>query len=262
MTLTYDASDVPPGTEEQRAVLLQWLKLGEGLAALGPHRLAIAARAAVAAAGGGAGVGTEQENQIARWFLGIVDEAIARGGARAAAAIWSVLVGDSHPDPNPLEWWSGRSARCPAVAEVPNPPTAFMWEPGEHGPTPDPYEVSRFLPKLRTAAAGYVHTAIAGASYDHLRTLHRIMHASDDRLEAYRPWGFGLIAPQSLIPLDSALSRLTRRQLSNVEACRGVTDWAYGFAKVVAERAIPPVHRIGVVAWLARVALRSEGGAA
>ena len=40
----HEASDVPPGTEEQWAALLQWCKLGEGLAALGPHRLAIAAR--------------------------------------------------------------------------------------------------------------------------------------------------------------------------------------------------------------------------
>ena len=41
----------------------------------------------------------------------------------AAAAIWFVLVGDNHADPT-----GPRLARCPAVAEVPNPPGDFAGE--------------------------------------------------------------------------------------------------------------------------------------
>jgi len=221
----------------------------------------------VAAAGGGAGVSTEQESQIARWFVGSVDEAIARGGPRAAAAIWFVLARDRHADPDPAEAWSGWSARCPAVAEVPAPPIAFAFLPGDPAEldelTPDPDEVAPFLAKLRTAAAGYVHTAIAGASADHLDALDQILRADDEELDAYHPWGDGCGSWwPSLMSLESSRSLLTRRRLSNAEACHGVANWADGFASMVAEHAIPPVFRIGVVAWLARVALRSAGGAA
>ncbi len=55
---------------------------------------------------------------------------------------------------------------------------------------------------------------------------------------------------------------LTRRRLSNTAACGGFADWAHGFAGLVAEHAIPPVFRIGAIAWLASVALRDEERAA
>jgi hypothetical protein len=79
---------VPPGTEQdllaralsQLAMSPEWAKLGADLAALGPHRLAIAARTATAAACGGRGVSAEEEERIAQWFGDIVDEAIRRGG--------------------------------------------------------------------------------------------------------------------------------------------------------------------------------------
>lgn len=237
------------------------------LAALGPRRIAIAARAAVAAAGG-AGVGTEQENQIARWFVAVVDEAIARGGPRAAAAIWFVLAHDRHPDPDPSAGWSGWSTRCPAIAEVPDPPIAFAFLPGDRADlddelAPDPDEVATFLAALHTAAAGYVYTAIAGASADDLRALDQIMRAGDAGLDAYHPWGdeFGSWWP-SWLSLESSRSLLTRRLLSNAEACHGVANWADGFKSVVTQHAISPVFRIGAIAWLARVALRPAGGAA
>jgi hypothetical protein len=51
---------------------------------------------------------------------------------------------------------------------------------------------------------------------------------------------------------------LTCRRLSNAEACSGLGNWAYGFAGMVSEHAIPPVFRIGAIAWLARVALRPD----
>jgi len=268
---------IDPATSERIAAtfyrLNVWTSLGGDLAALGQHRLAIAARAARAAASGGIGVSAEEEQQLAEWFTGIVDEAIRHGGPPAAAAIWFVLAGDSHADP-----FEVRPARCPMVAEVPHPPHGGPNEPGEpeldepgldepglDEPgelTPDPAEVAAFLAKLRAAAAGYVHTAIACASDSDLLELRKIVCAGVDTLEDYRPWGPGFVEELlSSMSLENARSLLTRRQLSNAEACRGFADWAHGFASVVAEHAIPPVFRIGAVAWLARVALRPEGGA-
>jgi len=46
------------------------------------------------------------------------------------------------------------------------------------------------------------------------------------------------------------------------EARSGFADWAHGFAGTVAERELPPLFRIGAVAWLARGALQPEAGAA
>jgi hypothetical protein len=240
----------------QLAALPEWSKLGTDLAARGPHRLAIAARAATAAATGGRGVSADEEDRIAQWFGGIVEEAIRRGGLPAAAAIWVVLAGDSHDDP-----LYGRSARCPAIAAVP-PPPEVSFELGEPGApsavTPDPDAVAAFLTKLRAAAPGYVYTALACASGADLHDLREIMGADDHALEEFRPWGVELAAetPASEL-LEDARSILTCRQLSNTEACGGVADWAHGFAAMVAEHALPPVLRIGAVAWLARVALRS-----
>ena len=79
-----------------------------------------------------------------------------------------------------------------------------------------------------------------------------------DALEDYRPWGIDFAEEAPAESLESARSMLTCRQLSNPEACCGVADWAHGFAGMVAEHAIPPVFRIGAIAWLARVALRDE----
>ena len=258
---------VPAGTDQdllaralrQLALSPEWAQLGARLAALGPHRLPIAARAATAAAAGGPGVAAEEEAHIAQWFGGIVDAAIRRGGLPAAVAIWTVLAGDSHADPG-----GGRAARCPAVAEVPPPPCGFVFEPGEpNAPGEaalDPAEVAAFLSKLRAAASRYVHTAIACASDDDLRDLREITVAGDRALEEFRPWGvdLGADAPASEA-LEDARSMLTYRQLSSAEACSGFADWAHGFAGMVIEHALPPVLRIGAVAWLARVALRPEG---
>jgi hypothetical protein len=267
---------VSPGTSPalvsralgQLAVPAEWSQLGADLAALGPHRLAIAARAATAAAGGGRGANAEEADHIAQWFCGLVDEAIHRGGLPAAVAIWVVLAGDSQADPV-----SGRSARCPSVAEVPLPPTGFSFEPGEPSspgesaqpgqPTPDPDEVAAFLAGLRAAAPGYVHTAIACASDSDLRELREIVLADDHALEELRPWGIDLAAdvPASA-SLEDARSMLTYRRLSSIEACSGFADWAHGFAGMVAEHALPPALRIGAVAWLARVALGPADAAA
>jgi hypothetical protein len=168
-------------------------------------------------------------------------------------------VGDRHADS-----FDGRPARCPWIAEVPHLPKGSSFElaepsePAEPSSTaPDPDEVATFLAKLRAAAPGYVHTAIACASDSDLRELRELTLAKDHALEELRPWGVDLATevPASA-SLEDARSMLTYRYLSNAEACSGFADWAHGFAGMVAEHAIPPVLRIGGVAWLARVALR------
>lgn len=239
--------------------LSAWARLGSELASRGPHRLLIAARAARAAAAGGLGVDAAEEDQIAQWFTRIVDEAIHRDGLRAAAAIWFVLVGDGQADP--FELWY---ARCPGVAMVPEPPHGYSSDPASSpDDAPDPAEAAAFLAKLRAAAASYIRTAIAGASETDLIELRLILHATDAALEEYRPWGpsFAEGSPAHA-SLEAARSTLTRRQLSNADACSGLAEWAHGFAGMVVEHSLSPVFRIGAIAWFARVALRDEERAA
>ena len=262
---------VPAGTDQMRisralrqlvALPSEWAQLGARLAALGPHRLLIAARAATAAADGGRSTTAEDEERIAQWFGGIIDEAILRGGLPAAVAIWTVLVGDSYADP-----LGGRTVRCPAMAEVQPPPSAFAGEPGEPGEPGEsgevalaPAEVEAFLAKLRAAAPRYVHTAVACASEADLHDLRKITTADVRALEEFRPWGVDLSADGlASEALEDARSTLTYRHLSNTDACSGFADWARGFAGMVTAHALSPVLRIGAITWLARVALRPEG---
>ena len=70
-----------------RAALADWNELGAELAARGPHRIVIALHAARAAATGGAQLTTHEEEQIAAWFAGVVDEAIRRGGGSGMTAM-------------------------------------------------------------------------------------------------------------------------------------------------------------------------------
>src|SRR5207237_2975920 len=51
------------------------------------------------------------EDAIARWFVGVVAEAIGRGGLLAGASIWLLLASDSHAGP-----FEARRARCPVGA--------------------------------------------------------------------------------------------------------------------------------------------------
>ena len=107
-----------------------------------------------------------------------------------------------------------------------------------------------------------MHTAVAGASAADLDELREIVRAHDDALEDYRPWGVDFA--EGALPsevLADARSMLTCRRLSNAEACSGFADWARGFAGRVIDHELPPVFRVGAVAWLARVALRPDGGA-
>ena len=226
--------------------LAEWARLGAELAALGPHRLAIAVHAARAAAAGGAGLSSGEEEQIADWLAGIVDEAIGRGGGsgddedETAAAIWHVLAGDGHRDPE-----REHAARCPAVAAAPHP--------GAPG----------FLASMSAAARGYVYTAIAGASAEEIAELREILAASDDGLETYRPWGLvDTEDPPAAALLEPALASLTLRRPTSAEVCCGFGGWARGFAQAALEHTPSPVERIGAIAWLARVALVPVGGTA
>ena len=235
---SHEAAAIPPELRE-------WAGLGAELAALGPHRLAIAAHAARAAAAGGAAVGAGEEEQIAAWLAGIVDEAIRRGGGsgddrdETAAAIWHVLAGDWHRDPE-----REHAARCPAVAAAPRP--------GAPG----------FLVALRAAARGYVYTAVAGASADDIAELRELRAASDDDLESYRPWGLvDTDDPPAAALLELALASLTLRRPTCAEICSGFGGWARGSAQAALEHTLSPVDRIGAIAWLARVALGPSEGA-
>lgn len=239
---------------DSQAALAEWSRLGAELSALGSHRLAVAARAAVAAASGGLGVSAEEAADLAQWFAGVVDEALLRGGLAAGVAIWLVLAGDSQDGP-----FDARVPRCPAVAAVLLPldiagrPAALL-DPARQAPAP---AVAAFLAGLRAAAAGYVHTALACASPADVLELREIARVEDDALEDYRPWGVDLAEDD---PASEALERaramLTCRRLSPDEVCGGLADWARGLAGTVTEHALPPVFRIGAVAWFARVALQ------
>lgn len=151
-----------------------------------------------------------------------------------------MLSGDWHRAPERV-----CPARCPAVDEVPAP--------GERG----------FLASLRAAAAGYVHTAVAGAAAEEIAELCALVVASDEELETYRPWGLvdAEDAPAAAL-LEAALASLTLRRPTNAEICSGFGGWAQGFAQVAIEHTLSPVDRIGAIAWLARAALRGEERAA
>jgi len=194
----------------------------------------------------------DEEDAIAAWFVEeCIDVAIARDGARAAASIWYVLSGDWHRDPH-----QARPPRCPSVAALPAPPIGYS----RPGPHPGERE---FIGGLRTAAAGYVRTAIAGASAAEIDELRDLMGEDDPGyLDGYRPWGQILTedVPAAEM-LDRARHTLTQRHLSNDQARRGVESWSVGFAELAREHMLPPVARIGAIAWFARVALREERAA-
>lgn len=187
-----------------------WSKLDAKLAALGPHRLMIAAHAARAAASGGTCLPSREEEQIAAWFTSIVEEANRSGGSsmddsdQTGAAIWHVLNGDWHRDSERV-----CSVRCFVVAEVPCRGT-----PG-------------FLASLRAAAAHYVHTIVAGTSADDISELRSLLTTIDDGLEAYPLCGLvdAEDAPASEF-LEPALANMTLRSPTSAEVCGGFSGWA------------------------------------
>jgi hypothetical protein len=233
----------PPQSPPPLQPPLEWSAFGIELARRGSHFVSLALHVARAAACGGSGVTPEEEARLIEWFGGIVDMAIRRAGSDndknpAAAAIWHVLVGDWIASPQ-----RARPPRCPAVAAVKRCP-------GEQG----------FLAALRALPASYVRTAIAGASASEVDDLRSLMTASDDELERWRPWGhaFEPYDTPAAEMIERAVSILALRHPSSADLCGVVQDWAHGFSSVVSEHTIPPVSRIGAIAWLARVALRAR----
>lgn len=221
----------PPGFGE-------WSALGTELAAIGPHRILIAMRIARAAATGGVGVSVEEEDQLAAWFAAVVRMAVERAGEHAAAAIWYALIGDYMRAPD-----RRRPARCPSIG-------AMSCSPGDRD----------FVRSLEAAAPGYMRTAIAGASPAEVDTLRAIVRADKRTLDEFRPWGVSLVEGRPAHDdLEAARATLIRRDLPNLAACDGFERWAGGSSDAAAEHDIPPVIRIGAVAWLARVALHEDG---
>ncbi|HWU90542.1 MAG TPA: hypothetical protein VN253_24925 [Kofleriaceae bacterium] len=116
-----------------------------------------------------------------------------------------------------------------------------------------------FVTALEAAAPGYMRTAIAGASTDEIAMLRAIVRADAATLDGFRPWGIPLVDDhRSYEDLETARATLIRRNLSNVAACRGVEAWARGSGIATAEHSIPPVLRIGAIAWLALMTLRED----
>ncbi len=108
-----------------------------------------------------------------------------------------------------------------------------------------------------------MYTAVAGASAEEIVELCSLLVTSGDGLEAYRPWGFVDTedAPAAEL-IGPAIASLTLRRPTSAGICSGFAGWAQGFAQVALEHALPPVDRIGAIAWLARCALRGEERAA
>ena len=240
---------------EQLSALAEWAELGAEISALGRHRLAIAAHAARVAAAGGCGVGGEEEERIAEWFRGIVETAIERGGVRAARAIWFVLASDNQRDPSGA--WT---ARCPALEAIGWPPIPVE---GSGLPEDDDWQMARWLAELPDAAVGYVHHAIAGASAEDVAELRELIETDDDALDAfYAPELVALADHDPHEAMYEAMATLTRRRLGNDEVSGALESWAFGSRQGVQEHAWEPPVRLGVCAWLARVALQAEGSGA
>lgn len=240
---------VDPIPDEQLAAALYgltaWAALGADLAAKGPHRLTLGEHVARAAATGGIGMNLHEEDLCVAFFEDLLDQAHTLGGDEAAAAIWAILVADSHRHPT-----ESRRARCPAVE-------AMRQAPGEPG----------FLMALRSALGGYVRTAIAGASESEIAELRGLMLARVDIIEETgRPWSrvFGADESNSHAAdlLEPALDHLTRRKPTTAQLCSGVGSWAGAFAQIATEHTIPPVVRLRAIVWLVRVALSSVERAA
>ena len=218
--------------------LAEWTALGASLLALpnGAHRVGLAMRTARAAASGGIEIGADEVRAMEQWFADTIDLAIARGGENAASAIWNVIAGDWQPDPSAI-----RPARCPAVAMI-------EAAPGERG----------LVAALRTHAPMYIRTVVSGATKRDVTLLRELVGADEQMLDELRPFGTCANLAEDRAPwadLEDARATLIARYPSSDDVCSGVCAWASGMASVAYEHALPPVLRIGAIAWLAHVAL-------
>ena len=233
---------------EQLSSFVEWYKLGAEISLLGRCRLQIAAHAARVAAAGGRGVSVDEAERIADWFRGIVQTAIQRGGVRAARAIWFILAFDSQRDL--CGTWK---PRCPALEAIGCPTVLDEGiEPSEDGG-----QIAEWLAAFPDAAASYVHHAVAGASDEDVMELRELVQADDDTLDAlYAPEPIALADHDPHEAMYEAMSTLTRRRIDNDQISGALESWAFGSQTAVQEHAWEPPVRLGVCAWLARVALR------
>lgn len=229
----------PVDSEALAAAGAAWRELGLEIALRGPHHLTLATRVARAATSGGGTLTAAQEDELARWFAGIVDAGIERTGEPFARATWYVLHTDWHRDPDRV-----RPPRCPAMARVPSPN--------------DP----RFVAALRAATPDYMRTVIAGASDEECQELIQ-MPALGERIldERYRPFAGPYTEDVYHAEMtERALAAISRRFYTPADMCEAVESWAAAHDESTVEATIPPVARIGAVAWLACVAIRTGGG--
>lgn len=101
---------------------------------------------------------------------------------------------------------------------------------------------------------------MASASAEDVAELRELVRADDDTLDAcYAPELIALAEHDPHEAMYAAMATLTRRRLDNDQISGALESWAFGSQIAVQEHAWEPPVRIGVCAWLARVALRSEG---
>jgi hypothetical protein len=112
--------------------------------------------------------------------------------------------------------------------------------------------------------SSYVHHAIAGgASAEDVAELRELIEADDDALDAlYAPEPITLADHDPHEAMYEAMSTLTRRRPSNDEVSSALESWAFGSQQGVQEHAWEPPVRLGVCAWLARVALEPKDNSA
>jgi hypothetical protein len=244
------SEDVAPRRKDSSPSLAaQWTALGTELAAW-PHRLALALHVARATTSGGGRLTPHEEDALAQWFGGIIDEGIRRSGGVQTGldhrrgtdnpfcrAAWYVLHTDWHRHPLRI-----RPPRCPAMATVPGP--------GDPG----------FVDAFRAAAPGYLRTVIAGASDHNVEELALLLTLGERALdEQFRPFGAVYTEEVPLQHMERALEQLSRRYYTSEDICDGVEAWASAFDALVVAHDIPPVKRIGAVVWLACVGLHADG---
>lgn len=213
--------------------------LGRELLARHPHRLALALHAAQSTATGGVGVTPDEEERMVAWFRETIEIVIARGGANdegdnapGAEAVWWLIEMDRIRTPEGC----CSEARCP-----------FELCAGEAG----------LVENLRAVAPEYMRTVIAGAAPHEVEELRELLAATDKDLEGYRPLAGPLVDGEVPVAytMDTMLADLTRVNPTAKQVCSGVEHWSQVFEQISREHYIPPVNRVGAIAWLARVAL-------
>jgi hypothetical protein len=90
--------------------------------------------------------------------------------------------------------------------------------------------------------------------------LRALVRADVDTIDArYAPVAIALAHQDPHEAMCEAMATLTSRRLDSDLISGALESWAFSSQLAVQEHAWEPPVRIGVCAWLARVAMRSEG---